>query len=499
MEDKLEKLNSILKKVHNLRYTSALLEWDQQVNMPQDGIEERGEQIATISELAHNLFVSEEVGQLLNDLQPYADSLENDSDERRLIKVTRRHFDQETKIPVKLLMDLSQATTNAFPYWEKAKESNNFTIFAPYLEKIIDLTREMANCFQPFDHIYDPLLNNYEPGMKTADVKRIFSELRPLQVDLIQWIANRPQIDDSFLHQYFDPQKQLQFGVEIAQAFGMDWSRSRQDKSAHPFTTSFGQKDVRITTKVKENLFTSSLFSTMHESGHALYELGFDPSYRQTLLSEAASLAIHESQSRMWENIIGRSRPFWQHFYPKLMALFPEQLHDVSVEKFYRAINMVEPSFIRTEADEATYNLHIMLRLELEIELMEDTLQVKDLPDAWNSRMNDYLGIVPATDSIGVLQDVHWSAGLIGYFPTYALGNLISVQLWDKMQLDIPTLNYQIENGDFHQVLGWLRENIHRYGAKYEPQELVQRITGSMINSEPYVRYLQTKYQDIYE
>lgn len=498
MEQKLTRLKNKLNAIYDLKHTAALLEWDQQVNMPANGNEERGDQIGTISELAHNMFVSEDIGQLLSELQTESSNLDPRSDDASLIKVTQRLYDQETKIPVELLKNLAQLTSVAYPYWEKAKESNQFSVFQPYLEKIIALTRELAQCFQPYDHIYDPLLNFYEPGMKTADVKQIFDELRPLQVDLIHDIAHHAPIDDSFLRQYFEPEKQWQFGLEVAEAFGIDWKRSRQDKSAHPFTTTFGQNDVRFTTKVLDRHMTSSLFSTMHESGHALYELGFNPAFKRTPLSDASSLAVHESQSRLWENLIGRSRAFWHHFNPKLMDLFPDQLHNIDVETFYRAINKVEPSLIRTEADEATYNLHVMLRLELEMELMEDKLAVKDLPSAWNARMQEYLGVTPSDDTRGVLQDVHWSAGLIGYFPTYALGNLISVQLWEKMRVDLHTLDDKISQGDFHDILQWLRVNVHQHGAKFEPQELVQQITGSKIDAKPYIRYLKTKYEEIY-
>jgi carboxypeptidase Taq len=307
-----------------------------------------------------------------------------------------------------------------------------------------------------------------------------------------------PQVDDSFFNQNYPKQQQWDFGVEVATAFGYDWTRGRQDEAAHPFTTTFGLNDVRITTRFMEDLVSSSMFSTMHEAGHGLYELGFDPALGRTPLADGASLAVHESQSRMWENLVGRSMPFWNHFYGRLQEFFPTQLDGVSVDTFYRGINKVEPSFIRVEADEATYNLHVMLRLELEIALMEGSLAVADLPEAWNARMQEYLGVTPPDDAKGVLQDVHWSSGLIGYFPTYALGNLISVQLWEKINEDMPDLAVQIEKGEFSELLGWLRTNIHRHGAKFEPQELVQKVTGSKIDPTAYLRYLRTKYSEIY-
>jgi len=499
MIEKLNEFKKILGKVADLRYAANVLDWDQQVYMPEDGDAERGEQIAAILEISHNLFVSDEIGKLLMDLQSESIDLDPDSDEARLIKVTQRNFDKETKIPVDLLVELSQTTSMAHNAWVKAKTNNDFNSFQPYLKKIIELTKQKAECFKPYEHIYDALLDDYEPGMHTTDVKTIFSEIRPLQVDLIKSISKSQQIDDSFLKLKYDASKQWQFGVDVAAAFGLDWKRSRLDTTEHPFTTTFGQKDVRITTNISETIPTSAFFSTIHETGHALYELGFSPNLRRTPLSNAASLAFHESQSRLWENLVGRSRQFWTYFYPKFKTSFSEQLTNIDLESFYRAINKVEPSLIRTEADEATYNLHIMLRFELELELIEGKLKVEHLPEAWNEYMKDYLGIIPPNDTLGVLQDVHWSAGLIGYFPTYAIGNLISAQLWEKMHRDMVDLDDKICKGEFMELLSWLNTNIHQHGAKFEPQELIQKITGNRIDSQPYIRYLQTKYKDIYQ
>ena len=498
MEEKLSKLKGILNQINDLHHVNALLEWDQQVLMPEAAALEHGEQSGTLTELAHNLFISDEVGKLLEDLSAESKQLDPDSDEVRLIKVTQRNFDKESKIPVDLLVRFANVTTVANGVWAKARQNNDFKSFQPHLEVIVEMVKEMANCFKPYDHIYDPLLDTFEPGMKTAEVKAIFNDLRPQQVELIKAIGKSKQVNDDFLNRFYDGSKQLQFGIEIAEAFGMNWNRSRQDVSAHPFTTSFGQNDVRITTKILENKPASALFSTLHETGHALYELGFDPAHRRTPLSDSCSLAFHESQSRMWENLVGRSLPFWEYYFPKFKSLFPEQLDGINLETFYKGINKVEPSLIRTEADEATYNLHIMVRLELEISLMEGSLLVKDLPEAWNARIRDYLGITPPDDSDGVLQDVHWSGGMIGYFPTYALGNIISAQLWEKMHQDMPDLDDKIRQGDFINMLHWLRKNIHNQGAKYEPQELIKKITGSKIDSKPYVRYLNHKYNDIY-
>ncbi len=498
MQNKIKELKSILGEVSDLNYASAVLGWDQQTYMPSGGAEGRGRQLATLARLAHIRFTSDEVGQLLEDLEPYAEQLPADSDDARLIKVTRREYDKSTKVTSEWVSDFANETTLGQSVWEKAREKSDFSMFQPNLEKIIALRRQYAEFFAPYDHVYDPLLDDFEPGLKTAEVKEIFDNLRPKQVELIQAISEKPQVDDSFIHLEFPDQKQWDFGEKVISDFGFDWNRGRQDKTAHPFTTSFGLDDVRITTRVITNLGGSALFSTMHEAGHAMYEQGFPASLGRTPLANGASMAVHESQSRMWENLVGRSYAFWTYYYPILQAFFPSQLGNVDLETFYKGINKVEPSLIRVESDEATYNLHIMLRLELEIAMMEGSLAAKDLPEAWNDRMNSYLGITPQNDRVGVLQDVHWSGGMIGYFPTYALGNLVSTQLWESIQKDLPDLEEQIAKGHFGELLGWLRDKIHRHGAKFEPQELVQQVTGSKIDAASYVRYLNKKYKAIY-
>jgi carboxypeptidase Taq len=498
MKERMERLKAILAEVADLNGAAAVLEWDQQTYMPPGGAEDRGNQQATLSRLAHVAFTSPEVGRLLDALEPYAAGLDPDSDDARLVSVTARHYRKRTRVPAEMVSELAQVTTAAHLVWQEARAENNFAKFRPHLSKIVDLRRRYARLFEPYDHVYDPLLDDFEPGLKTAEVREIFAGLRPRQVSLIKAIAEKPQADGSFLRQTFDEQKQWDFGVEVITRFGYDWSRGRQDKAPHPFTTNFGIGDVRLTTRVFPDSVTSALFSTLHEAGHGMYEQGVAPSLGRTPLAGGASYAIHESQSRLWENLVGRSLPFWHHFYPRLQQVFPEQLGRVSLDAFFRGINKVERSLIRIEADEATYNLHIMLRLELETALMEGSLEVEDLPKAWNSRMVEYLGVEPPTDSKGVLQDVHWSGGMFGYFSTYALGNLISAQLWEAIHKEIPDLDDQIRHGEFAALLGWLREKIHRHGSKYEPQDLVKRVTGSKIDPDPYVRYLTGKFTKIY-
>ena len=498
MNEKMNQLKEILAEIVDLTYTMALLGWDQQTYMPSGGAEARGNQLALLGRLAHERFTTPELGKLLDELKPFGASLDPDSDDARLIKVTARAYDKEIRVPVKYVMEMAQATTLGQQAWMEARAKSDFSIFRPHLEKIVALRQEYASFFPMFEHPYDSLLDDYEPNMKTEEVKAIFDRVRPKQVELIHAIAGRPQVDDSFLHQPFEEQKQLAFGKEVITRFGYDWKRGRQDIAAHPFTTSFSINDVRITTRVAPSFLNMMLFGTMHECGHALYGQGVAPELERTGLEGGASLAVHESQSRLWENLVGRSLPFWQHFYPRLQETFP-QLADVPLEKFYKGINKVEPSFIRVEADEATYNMHIMLRLELEIAMIEGKAAVKDLPAIWNAKMKEYLGVTPPNDTKGVLQDIHWSGGSIGYFSTYALGNLISVQLWEKINQDIPDLEEQIREGKFETLLGWLREKVHRHGSKFEPQELVQKITGSKIDPAPYLRYLNKKYGEIYK
>ena len=497
-EQQLQQLKTLLAEIFDLNRASALLGWDQQTYMPPGGAENRGQQLATLQQIAHTKFVSDEIGKFLDDLQPYTSQLDPDSFDARLVKVTRHNYDKEIKVPLEWVAEFSVVTTTAYGAWGKARAENDFPHFQPHLEKVLDLVHRFAGFFAPYDHVYDPLVDIFEPGLKTTDLKAIFNLLRPQQVELIRKIASRPQVDDSFMHFTFDEQKQWDFGVEIITKMGYDWNRGRQDKTLHPFTTGFGLGDVRITTRVYPDFLAPALFGTLHETGHAMYELGSDPSLDRTPLLGGSSAGIHESQSRMWENLVGRSLPFWQHFYPRLQEFFPSQLGNLPLDAFYRGINKVQPSLIRVEADEATYNLHVMLRMELEIALMENTLAVRDLPEAWNSRFQEYLGITPPDNATGVLQDVHWSSGGIGYFPSYALGNLIAAQLWELINADIPDLPEQIRRGEFAPWLAWLREKIHRHGSKFEPQELIQRVTGTKIDPAPYMRYLNQKFSDIY-
>jgi carboxypeptidase Taq len=496
---KMQELVELAAELEDLNHIGAVLGWDQQTYMPPGGAEERGLQLSSLGRIMHEKFTSDEVGQLISELVDEVGDLNAETDEARMVKVSKRAYDKQTKVPLPLLMETIQTTTMANETWVKAKSEADFSIFQPDLEKIVDLRKQYAELFQPYDHIYDALLDDFEPGMKTADVKEIFDQLRPQQVEIVHAIMEKEPPDNSFLKQHYKEEYQEIVGRDVITRFGYDWNRGRLDIAPHPFTTEFGLGDVRITTRYLKDDAGSALFSTMHEAGHAMYGQGVAKKYRRHPLSGAASLAIHESQSRLWENLVGRSKEFWSFFYPSLQMLFPEFLADVRREDFYRGINRVEPSLIRVEADEATYNMHVMLRLEIEIGLMEGTIEVKDLPEIWNTRMQEYLGVTPPDDAQGVLQDVHWSGGMIGYFPTYALGNLASVQLWDTMLAQHPNVPDDIAQGKFDTILGWMREHVHQYGNKFEPQEIMLKATGSKITPEPYVQYLKTKYGEIYD
>lgn len=491
-------LKEYLAEVSDLNYAKALLDWDQQTNMPVGAAPERACQSAALAKIIHQKSTSKELGSLLDQLASEVDQYDADSDDACLIRLSCHHFEKQKRIPSQWVESYTRAASEGQSVWQAARKQSNFSLFQPCLQRLVDLACEYAGFFTPYEHIYDPLLDDYERGLKTADVKKIFESLRSHQVSILKTISQHEQIDTTSLAQSFDKKAQWDFGIDVITRFGFDWNSGRQDISAHPFTNSLGMNDVRITTRLYEDNLCSGLFSSMHECGHALYEQGLNPCLRRTPLATGASMAVHESQSRLWENLVGRSRPFWCFFFPRLQQVFSKQLENIDLETFYRAINRVEPSLIRVESDEATYNLHIMLRLELEIELLEGKLAVKDLPDAWNSRMQEYLGIIPDNDTRGVLQDVHWSAGLIGYFPTYALGNLISAQIWECIQIDIPDLDEQISTGEFSNLLEWLRKKIHSHGAKFEPQELVKHVTGSPIDAQPYLRYLKKKYSEIY-
>ncbi|HWJ33112.1 MAG TPA: carboxypeptidase M32 [Gaiellaceae bacterium] len=488
----LGRLGERLAEVHDLERAATLLSWDERVMMPPNGAQARAEALGTVGRLAQERFIDGEVGRLLEELRDVEESSDPDSFEASLIRVTRRRYEKATRVPPELVGEIRRASALALAAWGPAKDASDFEGLRPHLEQILELRHRYVSCFPTPDETYDILLDDYEPEMKTAEVRRIFDELKEEQRPLIDELADAGDVDDSFLTGGFDPAAQRRVALEILRAFGYDEAEWRLDETRHPFMSSPGAGDLRLTTNSRRDDLTS-LFATMHEFGHGLYEWGVDHALARTPLGTGVSLGLHESQSRMWENLVGRSRPFWRWFYPRLQEAFPAQLGSVDEESFYRAVNKVRPSLIRIDADEATYNLHIILRFELEQELVEGRLTVADLPDAWNARMKEYLGVDVPDDAHGVLQDMHWTGGAFGYFPTYALGNVMSVQIWERALDDLGDLDDRFERGEFGDLREWLRGRLYAMGAKFTPQETIERVTGSRIDAKPYLRYLREK------
>jgi len=417
-----------------------------------------------------------------------------------LVRLARHIYDRATRIPADLLTECHEHYAVTYQAWTEARPENDFAKVRPLLEKTVDLSRRASDCYPDRDHVADPLIDSSDRGMSAATVKAVFAELREGLVPIVKAIGSQTPADASCLHQHFPREAQLEAGWSIIRDFGFDPARGRQDESPHPFMTKFSHGDVRVTTRIDERFLSPALFGTLHECGHALYELGIDPSYDGTPLSSGTSSGVHESQSRLWENLVGRSRRFWKGRYPELQRRFPEQLGDVSLDAFYRAINRVSPSLIRVEADEVTYNLHIILRFDLELALLEGTLSVADLPEAWRERYRSDLGVAPEDDRDGCMQDVHWFAGPVGgVFQGYTLGNLLSAQFFAKAVEDAPSIPDEIEAGRFDTLRGWLTENLYRFGSSLTPDEVVKQATGTGIRTEPYLAYLREKFGELYE
>jgi carboxypeptidase Taq len=493
MHDTTARLRERFREIHDLGEIQQLLEWDQQVVMPPRGTGQRGTQMAALAGLIHARMTDPAVGELLAALEAHPgedDLLQAD------IREARRAYDRAVKIPADLVTARAEACALAQSAWVEAREKNDFALFRPHLERVVDLTRQVAAAIGTPDP-YDSLLDEYEPGMTAAALRELFGGLRPRLVALLERIQAAPRRPDpSVLQRPCPAAAQEAFCRRLMADQGYDLSAGRLDVSAHPFTSGTFA-DVRITTRYNETYLPTALFGLLHEAGHALYEQGLDPERYRDPAGGFCSLGIHESQSRFWENVVGRSRPFWRHYYPLLRQAFAGVFDDVPEDDFYRAVNTVSPSLIRVEADEVTYNLHIILRFELETMLTDGTLAVADLPAAWNERVNAFLGITPPSDKKGVLQDIHWSAGAIGYFPTYALGNLYAAQFAAALRRELP-LDELLSRGELRPVKTWLNEKIHRAGRRWLAPELCQRVTGEPPSAEPAIRYLESKYAEIY-
>jgi carboxypeptidase Taq len=480
-----ERLKALLAEVADLRHAESVLDWDSRVSMPSAGAAARADVAASVTRLAHERFVADEVGELLEGLPD-----EEDSVDAALVRVTRRLWERARRVPADLAGEMAQVNGVAVAAWDEAKAASDFESFIPHLERQLELKHRYIECFPETDVAYDVLLEDYEEGMTTARVAQVFERLKEELIPLVEQHRG-DEVED--LRGPFPVAAQQEASLRVLAAFGWNPSSWRIDETPHPFASKPGEGDIRLTTHTSEADLTS-LFSTMHEFGHGVYEYDIDKGFARTPLQHGTSSAIHESQSRTWENLVGRSPAFWRWFYPQLQDLLAGALNDVEEDDFVRAVSAVRPGLIRGDADEVTYGLHIILRFELEQELLAGTVTVRDLPEAWGDRMKEYLGVDVPDDARGVLQDIHWSVGLFGYFPTYQLGNVVSVQIWERALSELGDLEEQFARGEFSPLREWLREHVYRHGGRYPPDELLRRVTGSELDAEPYLRYLHAKF-----
>jgi carboxypeptidase Taq len=495
VNEQFEALRRRLGELQDLEKTAAVLGWDEETKMPPLGAAARAEQRATIARILHEHHIAPELGELLEQLRPFESEHEPESFEASLVRVARRDYERAIRVPVDLRADLSRHASHSYRAWLQAREQQDYEVLFPFLERALELRHRYVDCFAPYDDPYDPLLGIYEPGMKTAEVEPIFERLKEALIPMIGTFSEAG-VDDSSLRGHFPRDAQRRFSLTVLERWGMDRTAWRLDKTVHPFMTAFSPSDIRLTTNFHEDSL-HGLLSCLHEFGHGIYERNVDPRYARTPLAEGVSSAFHESQSRMWENLVGRNLSTWRFFYPQLQEEFPDHFADVPLETFHRALNKVEPTMRRVDADEVTYSLHIIIRFELERAVLGGELALRDLPDAFDAKMREYLGIQPSDVTNGVLQDAHWSDLTFGYFPTYALGNVVSVQLWERAEAAVGPFDDQFERGEFTTLRDWLTENIYRWGRTFTPQELLQRAAGGPLDPEPYVRYLERKLNDL--
>lgn len=494
---RIEALRQRLGEIKDIQTAVGLLHWDQEVCMPPRGADTRGRQLATLSAIAHRKFTSEVFGHALDELVAERDALSED--DRALVDVTRYDYARATCLPEEFVSEFALVRSEAYETWTRARTASDYAAFKPVLARVLDCLRRKADYLGYEDTPYDALLESHERGLTTRRVREMFSELATRQSALVERLQAAPAPPDaSWVDGAWEESAQWEFTLRLLRDIGFDFDAGRQDRSVHPFTIDFATGDVRVTTRFSPDEPFSAFMGSLHEGGHALYGQGFDPADERTPLAEGISLGIHESQSRMWENMVGRSRAFWNHYTPLLAKTFPENMEGVTPEQVYRTLNRVQPSLIRVEADECTYNLHIVIRFEIEVALVEGTLSLDDLPGAWNAKVRDYLGIEVPDDARGCLQDIHWAHGSMGYFPTYALGNVYAAQLFERVLQDLPGLWDQVGRGEFTPLREWLRDHVHRVGRRKLPEELLQDVTGSGPTVEPYLNYLETKFGEVY-
>ena len=485
-----------IQKIADAKYSAALLQWDQETYLPPKGAAFRSRQLATLAEIAHEWFIDPALGELLRELHGRGDLHE---DQQRNIALSLEDYEKQKKFSPAFIRRLSEASSRSFHSWLQARAANSFTLFRDDLQQLVQLKKEEAELAGYEKHPYDALLDQFEKGATVTMLDKVFSEVRIPLKDLLIRIAGQPQVDDAFLKGEFAKQPQWDFGIDLIRQLGFDFEAGRQDISEHPFTTSFNPKDVRITTRIDEHDFNHMTWSCIHETGHALYEQGLPEEYYGLPLGEFASLGIHESQSRLWENNVGRSLNWWRSVYPRLQTAFPAQFKKIDVERFYQGINKVEPSLIRTEADEVSYHFHVMIRYELEKKLLEGSLAVADIPDWWNASYKTWLDVTVPNDKKGCLQDVHWSHGSFGYFPTYSLGSFYAAQFFSAAENQLPGLHESIGQGDASTLLDWLRNRVHRHGRRYTSEQLCLLATGKTLDISYFLQYLLDKYRNIYK
>ncbi|MBK6766465.1 MAG: carboxypeptidase M32 [bacterium] len=493
-----QELTKAFKQYSTLGSISSVLQWDMQVNMPPKGAEKRANELAMVSGLAHERLTSKRVGELISTCKTTNGALTEA--EQANVREMSRDYDRATKVPQELVEELSRQRSLTHDIWGRAREKADFSLFAPELEKLVELTKQLAEAYGHTGTPYDALVDEYEAGATVVSLTKLFDEMKAVTVPLAEKVIHsKVKANFAFEKNRFTAEKQKTFGEGLIEKIGFDRQGGRLDTSIHPFCSG-GLGDVRLTTRYNEHAPQQAIFGIIHEMGHGLYEQGVAPATYGTPLSEALSYGIHESQSRMWENYIGRSLPFWKCFYPQLTSAFGNELAGMSVEDWVLAVNHVERSLVRVEADELTYDLHIILRFEIERDLFAGVISVSDLPKVWNQKVEAYLGITPPNDGKeGVMQDVHWSGGSFGYFPSYSVGNIAAGQMWKKMHADMPTMMEKIEKGNFGEILAWLRENVHQHGRRFTRDELMQRATGKALGTEDYLSYLTEKFSSLYK
>ncbi len=495
-EERVGAFRAYLKRIDHYNSAVALLHWDKRTYIPRKGVDARSEALGMLASEAHRLTVSDEMKGFLEDLLPLSADL--DPITARALEQRKKDFDRSVKIPVERHEEFMVLTSKAEAVWEEARAQSDFSLFAPYLSRIVDMMREFADYWGYERHPYDALLDPYEPGMTVAILDPLFGDFRVRTTELLRRIEAAAPIDSAFLHRRFDPHKQRRFSEYILREMGYDLEAGRLDETAHPFETTIAFGDVRVTTRFVSDFLNSAVFGTIHEGGHALYEQNIADDLRGTLLHRGISMGIHESQSRFWENIVGRSSEFWERYFAPLQEIFPDELGDVDAQRFYRAVNVVGPSHIRVEADELTYNLHIMIRYEIEKGLLQGDIQVRELPGLWREKMREYLGIEPENDTVGVLQDVHWSGGDFGYFPSYALGNMYAAQFTRALERDQPAWREAVRSGRLAEPKEWFVTHVHRHGSMLDPADVLRAATGEELSSSALMEYLTTKYTALY-